>query len=55
MNVSINNIYKAFAVGAVIALLVSCASYNHRIGNYYTQMVNGEYAAASASLDKNKL
>ena len=55
MNVSINKIYRTFAAAAVIMLLVSCASYNHRIGNYYAQMVNGEYTAASASLDKNKL
>ncbi len=40
---------------AVMVLLNSCATYNHRIGSYYTQLIEGNYKAASASLDKNKL
>jgi hypothetical protein len=46
---------RSLAMIAAIATLASCATYNHRIGSYYTEMVNGNYDAASASLEKNKL
>jgi hypothetical protein len=52
---SLNNIYKAVVLFATSVSLFSCATYNHRIGNYYTQVVNEEYKAANESLDKNKL
>ena len=43
------------AATAAVIMLGSCATYNHRIGNYYAEMVNGDYQAASVSLEKNKL
>jgi hypothetical protein len=46
---------KSIAVIIVVATLASCATYNQRIGNYYAEMVNGNYKAASVSLEKNKL
>jgi len=36
-------------------MLVSCATYNQRIGSYYSQMANGDYKSASESLNRNKL
>jgi len=54
-----NNIIKYFSRSliaiAAMSMLASCATYNQRIGNYYNQMINGDYKAASVSLDKNKL
>lgn len=50
-----NHIKSSIAAVAVMVLLNSCATYNHRIGSYYTQLLEGNYKAASASLDKNKL
>jgi uncharacterized protein len=47
-----NRLFVAFSA---MIMLVSCATYNQRIGSYYAQMVNGDYQAASVSLDKNKL
>ena len=44
----------ALAIAAVL-LLPSCATYNQRLGNYYAEMVNGDYQSASLSLEKNKL
>ncbi|RYG47609.1 MAG: hypothetical protein EOO01_14605 [Chitinophagaceae bacterium] len=43
------------AVTCYVLMLSSCATYNQRIGSYYTGMANGDYHAASASLEKNKL
>ena len=43
------------AVAVAGFMLASCATYNHRIGNYYVEMMNGDYKAASVSLENNKL
>ncbi|HTE28610.1 COG3014 family protein [Flavitalea sp.] len=43
------------AATVAVVILASCATYNQRIGNYYAEMVNGDYQAASVSLGKNKL
>ena len=46
---------KIIAATVAVVMLASCATYNQRIGNYYAEMVNGDYQAASVSLEKNKL
>lgn len=46
---------RASAVLSLMLFLFSCATYNTRIGNYYSQMVNGNYSQADAALESNRL
>jgi hypothetical protein len=46
---------RALAVPSLMLFLFSCATYNTRIGNYYSQMTNGNYRQADAALESNKL
>lgn len=55
MALSYKNMVRALAVSSLMLFLFSCATYNTRIGNYYNQVMNGNYQQAEAALDKNKL
>lgn len=46
---------RASAVLLPMLFLFSCATYNTRIGSYYSQMVKGNYSQADAALESNKL
>ena len=46
---------RALAVPSLMLFLFSCATYNTRIGNYYSQFANGNYRQADAALETNKL
>lgn len=46
---------RASAVLLLMLFLFSCATYNTRIGSYYSQMVKGNYSQADAALESNKL
>lgn len=46
---------RALAVVPLMLLLFSCATYNTRIGSYYSNVMNGNYEKAESDLDKIKL
>jgi hypothetical protein len=53
---SISRHIKRISVSLVLALfLVSCATYNTRINDYYGQVVSSNYSKADNILDKNKI
>lgn len=55
MALSSKHMVRALAVLSLMLFLFSCATYNTRIGNYYSQMTNGNYEQADAALEANKL
>lgn len=55
MALSSNHMIRALAVVPLMLLLFSCATYNTRIGGYYSNVRNGNYAKAESDLDKIKL
>jgi hypothetical protein len=46
---------RASAVLSLMLFLFSCATYNNRIGTFYTKMVEGNYKQADAALESNKI
>ncbi|WP_245999565.1 COG3014 family protein [Paraflavitalea soli] len=55
MALSSKNMVRALAVLSLMLFLFSCATYNSRIGNYYSEVRNGNYQKADADLEKVKL